>query len=72
MTRLESKPVPAAVLPAQHVQVAADPQPIPVPTGGAVSATTAAGAVTLIRNGDAIVGVEVTCSCGQRIRLAFT
>ena len=65
-----------AVISAQEIRVGSHAHRIAVP-GAAVpapiltSAGTAGPVVEPIRSGDMIVGVEVTCSCGQRIRIAF-
>ena len=48
----------------------ADSQRITIPTSQSVR-THATPNVKLIRQGDTVVGVEITCSCGQCTRLNF-
>ena len=63
-----------AVIAAQEVRVGPHTHRIAVPGAGSpapVPPTSNAPTVEPIRSGELIVGVEVTCSCGQRIRIAF-
>ncbi len=61
-----------ALIAAQEVLVGAQSQRIALP-GAAGAALSSPGSMTVepIRNGDVIVGVEVVCTCGQRVRIAF-
>lgn len=49
------------VIRAEHIRVETDRVPIGVPRPGPK--------VEVIRDGDAIRAIEVTCSCGERIRI---
>jgi hypothetical protein len=61
-----------AVIGAQEIRVGLHAHRIAVPgTGAPATAAAASPSVEPIRVGDIIVGVDVTCSCGQRIRIAF-
>mgnify|MGYP000305104367 CR=1 FL=1 len=54
-----------AVIDAGQVRVASGSIRIHLPTAPA------GPRAEVIRDGDAIVGVEVTCACGEKVRLAF-
>jgi hypothetical protein len=71
-----NKPAPSApaVIAAQEVRVGPHTHRIAVPGAGnstPAAPTASAPSVEPIRNGDVIIGVEVTCTCGQKIRIAF-
>lgn len=53
------------VIPAQCVRVSGEPARVPVP-GVTESAEPK---VELIRQGDVVQAIDITCSCGERIRL---
>jgi hypothetical protein len=56
-----------AVIDASMVRISAEPKRIPVPSDGATNEAS----VDVMRHGDAVAGVEVTCTCGNCIRLRF-
>lgn len=53
-----------AVIPGQCVRLSDETAPVLVPRRGGVEPR-----VELIRSGDKIRAIDITCSCGQRIRL---
>jgi len=74
----KSAPAAPSVISAQEVRVGSHAHRIAVPgpaspSPAPVTPPPAAGGPTVepIRAGDMIVGIEVTCSCGQCIRIAF-
>ena len=61
----EGEPLRWAVIPGSSVRVSEETAPVGAPR----SAPVGAPHVELIRDGDVIRAIDVTCSCGQRIRL---
>jgi hypothetical protein len=55
----------SGVVPARHVRLGGEATPIPACRAG----TETEPQVQLIREGDVIVAIDLTCSCGRRVRL---
>lgn len=60
-------PLALAVIDAGDIRLAESPMRIPLPNERMAKAPS----VELVRDGDAVVGAIVTCSCGERLRLRF-
>ena len=62
-----------AVIPGQRVRVSAESKRLPVPYGSNTDrqhpSSDHAPVVNAIRRGDSIESIEITCTCGNHIRL---
>ena len=67
MASPDAKLVPSVVIGAQQVRLSNDRQSIPLPHAHRAAEPT----IHLVRDGDAVVAVEITCSCGEHIRVKF-
>lgn len=64
----EGEPLRRAVIPGPYVRVSEETAPVGIPRHAPVGAPH----VELIREGHVIRAIDVTCTCGQRIRLRCT
>lgn len=60
------------IIPGQMVHVTGEAVRVAIPTAAQASPPAAAGGephIELIREGDVVQAIEVTCTCGRKIRL---
>jgi hypothetical protein len=62
--RTDDEPVSRAVVPGHCIQLAGETARVPIP-GHSV----AEPRIQVIREGDEVRAIEITCSCGQKVRL---
>ncbi len=62
--KLEEEPAARAVVPGRHVRLSGETARVVIPRPAAGEPH-----IELIREGNVIRAIEVTCTCGQRIRL---
>ncbi len=67
MAAIEKGSHSSAIIAARQVRMAEDRQSVPLPHAHHAIEPR----LEYIRDGDSIAGVEITCGCGQRIRIRF-